>query len=209
MTLFLLALGLSMDAFAAAIGQGAAARPQPGPAGALLVGLAFGAAQALMPLLGWALGAAFESAIASVDHWIAFALLVLIGAHMVHAAWTGADCPSPDRPEPDRPAARRAAAHRAALRLPMALLAGWPLLTASLATSVDAAAAGVTLALLDQPMAAACATIGLVTLVMSTTGVLIGKMAGALAGRRAEALGGVVLIGIGTKILVEHLFFGA
>ena len=189
MTLFLLALGLSMDAFAAAIGQGAAARPQPGPAGALLVGLAFGAAQAIMPLLGWALGTAFESVIASVDHWIAFAMLVAIGAHMIHSA--------------------RAAGHRPAAPVSAALAAGWPLLTASVATSVDAGAAGVTLALLDQPMAAACATIGLVTLVMSTAGVLIGKAAGALAGQRAEALGGVVLIGIGTKILIEHLFFGA
>lgn len=79
----------------------------------------------------------------------------------------------------------------------------------AIATSIDAAAAGVTLPLLDQPVLFACAIIGVVTLILSTAGVLIGAVAGTWIGRRAELVGGFVLIGIGTKILIEHLFFGA
>lgn len=189
MTIFLLALALSMDAFAAALSQGAAAHPRPGLAGALRVGLAFGLAQGLMPLLGWSLGLAFAPVIRDVDHWVAFGLLVLIGGHMVQVGLSTRDGSAAERPS-----------------LPLAR--GWPLLAAAVATSVDAAAAGVTLSFLDQPVGQACAVIGLVTLALSTAGVLIGRMAGALAGRRAEIAGGLVLIGIGTKILVEHLFFG-
>ncbi len=85
----------------------------------------------------------------------------------------------------------------------------WGLLTAAIATSIDAAAAGVTLPMLGPSVLVSCAIIGAVTFVMSTAGVLIGAVAGVLIGKRAEVAGGLVLIGIGTKILIEHLFFGA
>lgn len=188
MTLFLLALGLSMDAFAAAISRGASARPRPDASAALRVGLAFGLAQGLMPLVGWTLGLAFASFIRDVDHWIAFVLLVLIGVHMLREGLSRHGEPADASLSPQ---------------------GGWALLGAAVATSVDAAAAGVTFVLLEQPVLLACAVIGLVTLVLSAIGVLIGRMAGALAGRRAQALGGLVLVGIGLKILIEHLFFGA
>ena len=187
-TVVLLALALAMDAFAAAVGEGAAARPRPGTARALGVGLAFGAAQALMPLAGWGLGLAFTAVVRELDHWIAFVLLAVIGARMLHAGLV------PQAAEPDARGTRRG---------------GWGLLATALATSIDAAAAGVTLPVLGQPVLLACAIIGAVTFVLSSAGVLIGAVAGALVGRRAEVLGGVVLIGIGTKILIEHLYFGA
>jgi manganese efflux pump family protein len=184
-TLLLLAVALSMDAFAAALSHGAAARSRPGASEALRVGLAFGSAQALMPLLGWALGIAFISIIRDVDHWVAFVLLGLIGGRMVREGLRADNAASAPRS------------------------GKWALLTAAIATSIDAAAAGVTLPVLDQPILLACAVIGAVTLILSTTGVFIGKIAGALIGRRAEVLGGLVLIGIGAKILVEHVYFGA
>ena len=186
MTLFLLALALSMDAFAVAVGQGAAAR-HPTVREAIRVGLAFGSAQALMPLIGWALGLALASVIREIDHWIAFVLLTLIGCRMIYGALNA------PRGDPVTPASTAT---------------GWALISAAIATSVDAAAAGVTLPLLDQPVLIACAMIGMVTLVLSTAGVYIGAAVGAMVGRRAELLGGLALIGIGTKILIEHLYFG-
>ena len=186
-TLLLLALALATDAFAAAISQGARARHHASASQALRIGLAFGAAQAFMPLLGWALGRAFESAIRDVDHWVAFVLLGGIGARMVHQGWVAA---------PRRDGA------------PAPLATGWPLAATAIGTSVDAAAAGVTLAVLDQPVLLACAVIGVVTLVLSTGGVLLGRAAGALLGARAEVAGGLVLIALGTKILIEHVFLG-
>lgn len=187
MTLLLLALGLSLDAFAAALSHGAGAPSNAGLTAALRIGLAFGAAQAVMPLFGWALGLAFASVIQDVDHWIAFVLLVLIGAHMIRESVTGSD--------------RAAQRHTAPTR-------GWALLGAAVATSIDAAAAGVTLAFLEQPILLACGVIGAVTLVLSAAGVLIGRVAGLLAGRHAQMLGGVVLIGVGARILVGHTLFG-
>jgi putative Mn2+ efflux pump MntP len=185
-TLFVLAIALAMDAFAAALGRGAAGRGHAGVAEALRVGLTFGAAQALMPLLGWALGVAFIGVIRDIDHWIAFVLLAFIGARMVRAGLRAADVAAP-------------ADGRAGT---------WALVPAALATSIDAAAAGVTLPVLAQPVLLACAVIGAVTCALSTAGVLLGAAAGAFLGRRAEVVGGVVLIGIGAKILIEHLYFG-
>lgn len=186
-TLLLLALALSMDAFAAAISQGARARRHASLSQALRIGFAFGAAQGLMPLLGWSLGVAFESVIRDIDHWIAFVLLAGIGARMVHQGLTAGP--------------RKEGA-------PVPLATGWPLVATAIATSVDAAAAGVTLAFVDRPVVVACAVIGAVTLALSTAGVLIGRAAGALVGARAEEFGGLVLIGLGVKILIEHVFLG-
>lgn len=185
MTLIFLAFALSADAFAAALCQGASSRTRPAAGIVLRVGLAFGGAQALMPVLGWALGSAFETVIRELDHWIAFVLLAFIGGRMIRESFT-LEC--------DADAGNT--------------LSGRALVLTALATSVDAAAAGVTLAFMDESIWLASATIGVVTLVMAALGVVLGRRAGAVIGRRAEFLGGLVLIGIGTKILVEHLFFG-
>jgi putative Mn2+ efflux pump MntP len=184
--LFVLAIGLSMDAFAAALSQGAKARVMPTFNDVMRISFSFGLAQALMPLLGWGLGLAFASVINSVDHWVAFALLGVIGAHMIYEGLM------PHEPDAEK-------THR--------LASGKTLFVLAIATSIDAAAAGVTLALLGQPVLFACAVIGLVTLAMCMIGVMLGKIAGSAIGRRAEILGGVVLIGLGTKILIAHIYF--
>jgi manganese efflux pump family protein len=185
LTLVVLALALSADAFAVALCQGAGSG-RADPARALTVGAAFGAAQAGMPLLGWALSLVFAGVMKSVDHWIAFALLAAIGAKMIHEALQedGGDCA-------DKP-----------------VLIGWPLLAAAVATSIDAAAAGVTLELLASPVLVSCAVIGVTTLVLCAGAVLAGARVRAVVGRRAELAGGAILILLGAKILVEHLFFG-
>jgi manganese efflux pump family protein len=184
MTVILLAFALSMDAFAASLSQGAAARASATLAGALRIGVAFGAAQAFMPLLGWALGLVFASLIRDVDHWIAFALLTAIGGHMMYASLAGSADDNGCSP----------------------LLTGWALALVAVATSIDAAAAGVTIAFLEQPVIITCAIIGIVTFLFSSTGVLLGGALGSVVGKRAELLGGLVLIGLGCKILVEHQF---
>lgn len=184
-TLLLLALALAMDAFAAAVTQGAAA-PQRGAGRALGIGTLFGVFQGSMPLIGWGFGVAFAPIVRELDHWIAFVLLAFIGARMIRAGFTQA---SVEAPTP--PAGR------------------WSLVLAAFATSIDAAAAGVALPILGPPVLVSCAVIGAVTLVLSAAGVLIGAAAGALIGKRAEVVGGLVLIGIGTKILIEHLAFDA
>ncbi len=176
-----LALALAADAFAVALCQGAMARP--GLRGAIRIGAAFGSAQALMPLLGWALGVAFASFIQAVDHWVAFSLLSALGLKMMKEALASeAECGSTARP-----------------------LTGWALASAAVATSIDAAAAGVTLPAMGAPVVLACLTIGVVTLGLSVAAVEIGARGGVRLGKRAELLGGVVLVLLGAKILAEHL----
>ncbi len=177
-----LSLGLAMDAFAVSVAQGASARP--GTAGTLRIAGAFGVAQGLMPLIGWALGAAFESAIREVDHWVAFVLLGLLGARMLREGLAGAAA------------------------TPAPALIGWALLGAAVATSIDAAAAGITLPVIGAPVLIACAAIGLITAALCVAGVRIGAAYGARLGRLAEVAGGTLLILIGAKILIQHLFFG-
>jgi manganese efflux pump family protein len=180
--LLALAFGLAMDAFAVSVAQGAARRT--GIRGALAIGAAFGVAQGLMPLIGWALGTAFAGWIGRIDHWIAFVLLGVLGGKMLREGLAG---------------------HGAT---PAPALIGWTLLGAAIATSIDAAAAGITLPMLGSPIATACLVIGTVTAALCVAGVLIGQASGGRLGKAAEILGGLVLIGIGVKVLVEHLFFG-
>jgi putative Mn2+ efflux pump MntP len=179
-TLLVLALALAADAFAVALCQGAAARP--GWRGAARIGAAFGAAQALMPLVGWGLGVAFADAIRAVDHWVAFVLLVILGAKTLKEGLTPDDASCDPTPS----------------------LSSWALLGAAMATSIDAAAAGITLPTLGAPVMLACAVIGVVTLLLCAAGVFIGAASGARLGKKAEIVGGLALIGIGAKILVEH-----
>lgn len=182
-SLLALSLGLAMDAFAVSVAQGASARR--GPTDALKIGAAFGLAQALMPLIGWALGTAFAGAIRNVDHWVAFVLLGLLGAKMLREGLAGgAASPAP-------------------------ALIGWALLGAAVATSVDAAAAGITLPMIGAPIVIACIVIGVVTAALCVAGVVIGAAYGARLGKIAEIAGGALLILIGSKILIQHLFFAA
>ncbi|MFC3100541.1 manganese efflux pump MntP family protein [Altererythrobacter lauratis] len=184
--LFLLALALAADAFAVSIARGAA-----GPhsiARALETGLAFGAAQGIMPLLGWALGALFMAYIAAVDHWIAFGLLSFLGVRMLFAAFSeGDDDAAPEVAEAGR------GSHVAVL------------LIAAFATSIDAAAAGLTLDLFGLPVWFSCAVIAGVTAAVCVPAYWFASRIGGKFGHMAEGAGGVVLVGLGAKILFEHM----
>jgi manganese efflux pump family protein len=188
-SLLLLALGLSADAFAVALGQGAVAKTKTWQT-ALTVGLAFGAAQAIAPLIGWSLGYAFAGLIESFDHWIAFGLLAAVGVKML---WEGFN-KDPPGVESD-PGKQRIAG-------------GWALLALAVATSIDAAAAGITLPTLGAPILLSVAVIGGITFVLSAAGVWIGRMGSHAIGQQAEIIGGVILIVIGAKVLIDHHAFG-
>ena len=180
--LFLIAVGLSMDAFAVSVCKGLA-MPKCTFKKAAIVGLWFGGFQALMPAIGYILGAQFQEAIASIDHWIAFVLLALIGGNMIHEALDN------DEEEAD-----------ASLDVkPMFLLA--------VATSIDALAIGITFAFLKVNIIPAVCFIGIVTFIISFAGVKIGNVFGARYKNKAEIVGGVMLILLGLKILLEHLGF--
>lgn len=180
--LFLIAVGLSMDAFAVSVCKGLA-MPKCTFKKAAIVGLWFGGFQALMPAIGYILGAQFQEAIASIDHWIAFVLLVLIGGNMIHEALDN------DEEEAD-----------ASLNVKtMFLLA--------VATSIDALAIGITFAFLKVNIIPAVCFIGIVTFIISFAGVKIGNVFGARYKNKAEIVGGIILILLGLKILLEHLGF--
>lgn len=180
--LFLIAVGLSMDAFAVSVCKGLA-MPKCTFKKAAIVGLWFGGFQALMPAIGYILGAQFQEAIASIDHWIAFVLLALIGGNMIHEALDN------DEEEAD-----------ASLNVKtMFLLA--------VATSIDALAIGITFAFLKVSIIPAVCFIGIVTFIISFAGVKIGNVFGARYKNKAEIVGGVILILLGLKILLEHLGF--
>ena len=179
--LFLIAVGLSMDAFAVSVCKGLAMkRCTWGKAG--IVGLYFGAFQALMPLLGYLLGAGFAGMIEDYDHWIAFLLLGLIGTNMIREALGGGE----EEKQNDDFSFR--------VMLPLAV-----------ATSIDALAVGVSFAFLQTPILKAVAVIGLTTFCFGVAGVKIGHLFGAKYETKAELVGGVILILIGSKILLEHL----
>ncbi len=170
-----------MDAFAVALASGSASVPSR-IRHALRLGAAFGAAQAVMPIIGWGLGFWLRHFITAVDHWIAFGLLAFIGVKMIREALFPDDCDK--RPDPMN--IRR-------------------LLVLSVATSIDALAVGLSFALLGQGILVAAALIGVVTFVIATAGGLIGCFCCCVWGRRAEMFGGAVLIMIGLKILLDHL----
>ena len=178
--LFLIAVGLSMDAFAVSICKGLSVRKAE-PRHSLIVGAYFGGFQALMPAIGYVLGRQFESLITSVDHWIAFVLLGIIGGNMIREALKG------DAEEMDDSFTFRT-------MLPLAI-----------ATSIDALAMGVTFAFLQVQIVPAVLFIGVTTFVLSAVGLKVGNVFGAKYKSRAELFGGVVLVLMGIKILLEHL----
>ncbi len=184
--LFIIAVGLSMDAFAVAVCKGLAVK-KAGLKQMCIAGLWFGGFQGLMPLIGYFLGTTFEDYITKFDHWIAFILLGLIGANMVKEALSKDD----DECGCDGKAGSMAVKE---------------MFTLAVATSIDALAVGVTFALLpDVNIGAAVGFIGAITFVLSAVGIKIGNIFGVKFKSKAELAGGIILILMGLKILLEHL----
>lgn len=179
--IFILAVGLAMDAFAVAVCKGLSIKKIDFKT-PVIVGLWFGGFQALMPLIGYVLGVQFSDKIAAVDHWIAFVLLGLIGANMLKEAF------SKEQEKAD------------------ASLSAMAMLPLAVATSIDALAVGVTLAFLNVNIVIAVSAIGVVTFIISALGVKIGNVFGARYKAKAEVTGGIILIILGIKILIDHIF---
>lgn len=182
--IFFIAVSLALDAFAVAVSSGISV-PGFGWRHAVKIGLYFGVFQFVMPLLGWALGSSVSAYIVSIDHWVAFGLLALIGGRMVHGALAQAKGEAGSKPVIALTAPR------------LTLLA--------VATSIDALAVGVSMAFMDVNIWLAATVIGVVAFCLSVIGGLAGKGLGKLFSRRAELAGGVVLIAIGVKLLWEGL----
>lgn len=180
--LFLIGVGLSMDAFAVAVCKGLAMR-RINYRNTLIIALFFGGFQALMPAIGWMLGSQFEQYIVSVDHWIAFGLLAFIGGKMI---WDVIKGEEENEAQEDRLDLRE-------------------LLLMAIATSIDALAVGITFAFLSVKIAGAVSLIGITTFVISCIGVFMGNRFGARYKDKAALAGGIILILIGLKILLEHL----
>ena len=181
--IFMIGVGLSMDAFAASICKGLNMR-RLNIKNMLIIGLFFGGFQALMPAVGWLLGKQFESYITSVDHWVAFALLVFIGGKMIYDVFT-------EKNEDE--------CGEKTNRLDMK-----EVLTLAVATSIDALAVGISFAFLQVDILKAVSVIGVTTFVLSVIGVAVGNVFGSKYEKKATLAGGIILILIGLKILLEH-----
>lgn len=183
MELFLIGVGLSMDAFAVSVCKGLG-MSKVNKKQTLLIGLFFGGFQAFMPFVGWVLGTQFKQYITAFDHWVAFILLSFIGSKMIWEVFH----PDEDMEEgKDQPFSLK------------------ELLMLAIATSIDALAVGIIFALQQYPIVEAISIIGVVTFVLSVLGVYIGNFFGSRYKNKAELAGGIILIGIGLKILLEHL----
>lgn len=179
-TVAVLAVSMSVDAFAVSVGRGASIG-RPRMSEALRTGVVFGIVEALTPIIGWAAGVAASRYVEAIDHWVAFALLGGVGLHMLYMAlrktqeWT---------PKGN------------SLTILMAT---------ALSTSLDAMAVGVSLAFLQVNIIVIASAIGLATFVMSSGGMLVGRLIGERFGKMAEVAAGIALFALGTKILIEHL----
>ena len=179
--LLLISVGLAMDAFAVSVGKGMTLK-RVQPRHALTAGVWFGGFQGLMPLIGYYVGRSFAEYVVSVDHWIAFGLLVLIGLNMIRETIWGDD----EQQNSD--------------------FGVRTMLIMAIATSIDALAVGVSMAFLDVNIWFSAAVICIVTLIISAAGVYLGTVFGARLGSKAGIVGGLILIAIGVKILVEHMW---
>ena len=183
--LFLLGVGLSMDAFAVSVCKGLGMRKLDKKQ-ALIIGLYFGGFQALMPLIGWLLGSQFQQYITSIDHWIAFILLGFIGGKMMVEAvreWNEEET----------------------VEVMDAPIDHKNMFVLAVATSIDALAVGITFAFLNTPIIEAITIIGITTMVLSIIGVIVGNFFGSRYKSKAEFIGGLILVLLGLKILLEHL----
>ena len=179
----LIGVGLAMDAFAVSICKGLAMR-RMNYKKAIIIATFFGVFQALMPALGYVLGTTFANKIAAIDHWIAFILLALIGANMIKEALSSDD----DECQDD------------SLRL-------GDLIMLSIATSIDALAVGITFAFFNVSLLLSVSMIGIITFIICVIGVKVGNVFGEKYKSKAELAGGLILIVMGAKILIDHLFF--
>jgi putative Mn2+ efflux pump MntP len=184
--ILMIGIGLSMDAFAAAVCKGLSMRKAT-IENVLIIGLFFGGFQALMPAIGYFLGKQFEEYIISVDHWIAFVLLAFIGGKMIFDVIKGDDCEDSCTWQ---------------IRLNIR-----EIFVLAIATSIDALAVGISFAFLRVQIESAVLVIGITTFILSATGVVIGNKFGARYKNKATLTGGIILILIGAKILLEHLGF--
>lgn len=180
-TIFLTSIGLAMDAFAVSIGGGISLKKVT-PKDAIVIASFFGGFQFIMPLLGWLSGLFFREFIISIDHWIAFSLLTLVGAKMLYESFQGEE-------ENEGADFRNL----------------YVLLTLAVATSIDALAVGLTFSVIKTPILQAAIVIGIITFFICLFGVFIGNKFGHLFEKQAEIIGGIILIGIGVKIVIEHL----
>lgn len=180
LTVIFLAIALAMDAFAVSVCKGLALR-RCDLRSMLVVGIWFGGFQAFMPIIGFYLGSSFYDSISSYDHWIAFGLLLIIGLNMIREALSGTE----EEVDAD--------------------LGPKIMLVLALATSIDALAVGITFSMDGAEIFPSATIIGLITLALSMAGVKIGSMVGDRFKGKAEVLGGIILILVGTKILLEHL----
>jgi len=182
LSLVLIAIGLSADCFAVALSASVTAK-NPSRLQVLRMAAMFGLFQALMPVLGWLAGQTMVKFIAAYDHFVAFALLAIVGGRMIWESFH----------------------HKKQHEKPADVTRGWMLLTLAGATSIDALAVGLSLAFIEVNIAVAAITIGVVAFIATIIGFLLGKKAGDLMGRWAETIGGIILIGIGLRILITHL----
>ncbi len=180
--IFLIAIGLAADCFAVAL-SGSVSMRTPSFLQVFRASLAFGLFQGLMPVLGWLAGRTVIEFIADYDHWLAFALLAFVGGKMI---WESFHSRDGNRRNTD-------------------ITGGFLLLTLAVATSMDALAVGLTFAFIKVDIMVASLTIGAVAFIATTIGFLLGSKVGGLIGKRVETMGGIVLIGIGIKILLEHM----
>ena len=179
--LLLISVGLAMDAFAVSVGKGMTLK-KVRLRHSLTAGVWFGVFQGLMPLIGYFVGRSFASYVVSVDHWIAFGLLAIIGINMIREATSG------DEEEQDSDFGFRT------------------MLIMAIATSIDALAVGVSMAFLDVNIWISAAVICFVTLLISAMGVYLGSAFGSRLGSKAGIVGGLILIAIGIKIVIEHVW---
>jgi len=181
-SLIIVAFALAMDAFAVAIVTGLTLDPVT-RRHVFRLSFHFGLFQALMPVLGWLAGFAVQRYISEVDHWVAFALLAFVGGKMILGAVRGEDSQAV-RTDPT---------------------SGWDLVLLSTATSIDALAVGLSLALIGSPIVLPALVIGVVAAGLTVIGMKLGSRIGALWGKRVEAIGGIILVAIGLRILVSHM----
>ena len=182
--IFMIGVGLSMDAFAASVCKGLNMR-RMNIKNMLVIGLFFGGFQALMPAVGWVLGKQIENYITSVDHWVAFALLVFIGGKMIYDVFE-------DKGEDDY----GEKTDRVDVK---------EIFTLAIATSIDALAVGISFAFLQVDIVKAASVIGITTFLLSAAGVAVGNIFGAKYEKKATLAGGIILVLIGLKILLEHM----
>ena len=181
-TIFFIAVGLAMDAFSVSIVAGAVYRSRIKHSHVLRIAFAFGSFQGFMPIVGWLLGSRFKNIVEPYDYWIAFFILLAIGIKMIYDAYTKTH--PHQKPDPTKL---------------------WVLLSLALATSIDAFAVGLTLSLVTHHIRLAVLIIALVTFIFSYAGVFIGKTLGHFFENKIEVAGGLILISIGIKILLQYL----